>query len=404
VSNFLAIAAVTSTLRNILIGGLADLPGVTVTTRPLDQARTGTERPSQLNLFLYQTEPNPALSNADPPGRVRPGEVARPALALDLKYLVTAFGLDDDETDGHRVLGRAMSVLHDHPVLDGAAIESALPESDLADQVERVRTTPWPLSLDEISNLWNAFQTQYRLSSAYRTSVVLIDSAAQVRAALPVLTRGSDDTGVRAQSGLTPPFPTLTALGLPDARPSAHLGDTITLTGHHLDGDVVVPILRHRRLPDTIDLTPVTTGSPTSVQFELPDDPTGLLVGVWGVALRVLRAGEQDRITNEVPFALAPQILGIDPDPAPRIGGGVTLTITVTPEVRREQTVALLVSDREVPPGDRPPRTAILEFEVRAVTPGDHVVRLRIDGVDSVLVDRTTSPPSFDPAHKVTVT
>jgi hypothetical protein len=404
VSNFLAIAAVTSTLRNILIDGLADMPGVTVTTRPLDQARTGTERPGQLNLFLFQIEPNSALSNADPPGRVRPGEVARPALALDLKYLVTAFGQDDDETDGHRVLGRAMSVLHDHPVLGGEEIQSALPESDLADQVERVRTSPWPMSIDDISKLWNVFQTQYRLSTAYHASVVLIDSAAEVRAALPVLTRGSDDAGVRAQPGVTPPFPTLTELEVPDARPSAHLGDTITVTGHHLEGDAVVPVLRHRRLPDTIDLAPVTTGSRTSLQFELPDDPTDLPVGVWGVALRVLRAGEQDRTTNELPFALAPQIVGIAPDPAPRTGGDVTLTITVTPEVRREQPAALLLSDREVTAQDRVAQTDTLEFEVRVARAGEHVVRLRIDGIDSVLVDRTTSPPSFAPAHRVTVT
>ena len=403
-SNFLAIAAVTSTLRNLLIDGFADMPGVAVTTHPLDQARTGTERPSQLNLFLYQTEPNTAFVNADPPGRARSGEVARPALALDLKYLVTAFGQDDDETDGHRVLGRAMSVLHDHPVLSADDMESALPESDLADQVERVRTTPWPISVDEISKLWNAFQTQYRLSSAYHASVVLIDSAAEVRAALPVLTRGSDDSGVLAQPDLTPPFPTLLGVTVPASRHSAHLGDTITLTGHHLDGDTVVPVLRHRRLPDTIELVPATVGSATSVQFDIPDDPVGLPVGVWGVALRISHTGDQHRTTNELPFALAPQILAIAPNPAPRVGGDVTLTITVAPEVRPAQPAALLLSDREVTASPRVAPTGTLEFDVVDVAPGDHFVRVRVDGVDSVLVDRTTSPPSFDPAHRVTVT
>ena len=31
-------------------------------------------------------------------------------------------------------------------------------------------------------------------------------------------------------------------------------------------------------------------------------------------------------------------------------------------------------------------------------------MRLRVDGVDSLLVDKTVTPPVFDPAQKVTVT
>jgi hypothetical protein len=404
VSNTLAIAAVTSTLRNILVTGFEDLPGVAVTTRPLDQARTGTERPSQVNLFLYQTEHNAAFVNADLPGRVRSGEVARPSLALDLKYLVTAFGQDDDETDAHRVLGRALSVLHDHPVLAGDAIESALPESDLADQIERVRTTPWPMTVDEISKLWNAFQTQYRLSSALNASVVIIDSGLPLRAALPVLTRGPGDSGVVAQASLTPPFPTLESLSIPQLRPSAHLGDTITLTGHHLDGDAIVPVLRTRKLSDVIELPAVTGGTSTTVEVDLPSDPSILLAGVWGVVLRITRAGDQDRTTNELPFVLAPRILNVAPNPASRVGGSVTLTVTVEPEVQVGQRASLLLSDREVLAASPTAPTDTITFPVVGAAPGTHFVRVRIDGVDSILIDRTTSPPSFDPAQTVEVT
>jgi hypothetical protein len=402
VSNTLAIAAVTSTLRNMLITGFADAPGVAVTTRPLDQARTGTERPSQVNLFLYQTEHNPAFVNTDPPGRTRAGEVARPALALDLKYLVTAFGQDDDETDAHKVLGRALSVLHDRPVLSSEAIESALPESDLADQIERVRTTPWPMSVDEISKLWNAFQTQYRLSSALNASVVIIDSGLPIRAALPVLTRGPDDSGVLAQASLIPPFPTILDIAIPQLRPSAHLGDRLILSGHHLAGDAVVAVLRTRRLPDAIEL-PDVTGTGTTAEFDVPSDPAALLAGVWGVSLRISRTGEQDRTTNELPFVLAPRILDIAPNPATSVGGSVTLTITVEPEVRVGQTASLLLSEREVPAAALTSPTDTLTFDVVDVVPGEHFVRARIDGVDSVLIDRTTSPPSFDTAQRVDI-
>lgn len=403
-SNSLAIAAVTSTLRNILTAGFADMPGVTVTTLPLDQARADGSRPSQLNLFLYRTEPNPALVNSDPPSRARSGEIARPALALNLDYLVTAYGEDDDETEGHRVLGRAMSVLHDHPVLGGAEIESALPESDLAEQVERVRTAPLPISLDDMSKLWNAFQTQYRLSAAYHASVVLIDSTAPIRAALPVLTRGRDDSGIVARPDLTPPFPTLLGVTVPDLRTSAHVGDTLAVEGHHLDGDSAVPVLRHRRLPDTIELPAIVPTSSTSVSVDLPTDPTTLLVGVWGLALRISRAGEPDRLTNEVPVAVAPRVDGIAPNPAVRVGGAVTLTVTVAPNVRPGQPASMLLSDREVVAEPLAVPGPDLVFEVADVATGDHFVRVRIDGVDSQLVDRTTVPPTFDAAQRVTVT
>ena len=44
------------------------------------------------------------------------------------------------------------------------------------EQIERVRITPQPLSVDELSKLWTAFQTHFRISAAYQVSVVLIES------------------------------------------------------------------------------------------------------------------------------------------------------------------------------------------------------------------------------------
>jgi hypothetical protein len=325
-------------------------------------------------------------------------------LALSLSYLLSAYGANDDEIDSHRLLGRAMGVLHDHPLLDGAEIEAALPDSDLAEQPERVRSSPLPLSVDEISKLWNAFQTQYRLSAAYHVSVVLIDSGAAVRAPLPVLTRGQGDAGVLAQPDLTPPFPTLSALTIPNGRPSAHLGDTLVLTGHHLAGDSVVPVLRNRRLSAPIELPAATVASDASVDVEIPNAPAAWPIGTWGVSLRIVRAGEQDRTTNELAVPLAPAIQTITPNPAARVGGDVTLTITVAPEVRPEQMATLLLSSREVAAEPHPAQTDTLVFEVEAADAGDHFVRLRIDGVDSVLIDFTTSPPSFDVAQRVTIT
>src|SRR5215207_1594746 len=106
-SNPLAIAAVTMTLRSLLDRALG-APGVDVTTKPPDKARTGTG--DQINLFLYQTSISPALRNTPPPTS-RPGESAQPALPLALFYIVTAYGANDNDASGHRLLGHALSVL-----------------------------------------------------------------------------------------------------------------------------------------------------------------------------------------------------------------------------------------------------------------------------------------------------
>ena len=73
-SNSLAIAAVTATLRNLLVAGFAGdgaVADTAFTTQPPDKARSGTT--NQLNLFLYQTTPNAAWRNQSMP-HVKPGE------------------------------------------------------------------------------------------------------------------------------------------------------------------------------------------------------------------------------------------------------------------------------------------------------------------------------------------
>src|SRR6185312_13190823 len=98
-------------------------------------------------------------------------------------------GDSDIDATSHRVLAAAMSTLQDRSVLDGDDIRNALPGNDLASQIERVRVTPLPQSVEELSKLWTAFQTNYRTSAVYEVAVVLIDSQAAVRAPLPVLRR-----------------------------------------------------------------------------------------------------------------------------------------------------------------------------------------------------------------------
>ena len=154
-SDYRAMAAVTATLRNLLQTGIESVVGgFTVTTRDLDRARANNTG-NQLNLFLYHVVLNSSWRNQEMPRQAPAGDLAQPPLALDLFYLLTAYEADSAEPNviDHQILGRAMVLLHDHPLLGATEIDNALAGTGLQNQFERIRITPQPLSLEEISKL-----------------------------------------------------------------------------------------------------------------------------------------------------------------------------------------------------------------------------------------------------------
>lgn len=410
-SNALAIATVTATIQRLLTSRVpADLPpdlpaplsiaDLTVTTQPPDKAR-GTATNNQLNLFLYQTAINGSLHNMDMPPHIRSGESAGPPLPLDLYYLVTAYGRDNDDVVGHILLGQAMRVLHDHPLLGAEELRLALPGSDLHVQIERVRIRPQPLSADEMSKLWTTFQANYRISAAYQIGVVLIESLRPGRTPLPVLRQGEEDRGPTALPDLTPPLPTISAIELPERQFAVRLGETIRLRGFHLDGSAVQLLWQHPRLDDprTLPLGAITT--PTELQATIPTTATDWPAGLYAVSARIERTGEQTRATNSVPIALAPTITLSPTNAAP---GDLPLTVTVQPEVLPEQRVALLFGAREIVAPPRTAATDTLQFTVLDVDADQYVVRLRVDGVDSIPYEIAGMPPRLRFAATQTVT
>lgn len=410
-----AIAAATATLRNLLAneipridGELADLE---VTTQPPDLARKGVTK-AQLNLFLYQTAINAGWRNLDLPHATRPGERGMPPLPLNLHYLITAYGRAESDNDAisHRVLGGAMSVLHDHPVLARGDIRTALADTDLGDQFETLKVTPIAMTLEEMSKLWTTFQTQYRLSAAYELTVILIDSRTAVRAALPVLRQGEHDRGPAALAGQAP---SLTEMKLPRNQPAFRLGDDLVLAGRGLDVADTVLRFSSPRIAAPIEL-PVQAGErPGELIVHVPDAPEDPAArsrwapGVYTAGLVVRRAGAPALASNELAIALAPRIT-VSPAAAP--AGTTTLTITCAPRLVEPQRVLLVVGDRQVQagsvttPGDETlPTTVTFDVDLAA---GDYPVRLRVDGVDSIPVITSGTPPlpAFDPAQRVSVT
>ncbi|HEV7661604.1 MAG TPA: DUF4255 domain-containing protein [Allosphingosinicella sp.] len=420
-SNALAIAAATATLRHLLLTQVplidTDLSDLEVTTQPPDLARKNITK-SQLNLFLYQTVVAAAWRNHDLPSQVRPGETGNPPLALNLHYLLTAYGRGDSDNDSisHRVLGSAMGLLNDHPLLGSAEIAAALAGNDLGGQIERVRITPQSIGVEEMSKLWTIFQTQYRLSAAYEVGVILIDSRRPVRAPLPVIRRGPSDRGAVAVAGLAP---ALDQMRLPRSQSAIRLGEDAILSGANLTTADVTAVFSgaYPEAPapeDEVSVPVLDTGQPGDLGLhirDVADDATALSLwhpGFYLVSLVQTRPDVPPVSSNALPLALAPRITVAPLAASP---GDLVLTLSCEPRIRAGQRVLLIFGDRQVKPDTvtNPPdktKPTELKFTVKGVVEDDYVVRLRVDGVDSIPVIYAGTPPvaSFDTAQTVTVT
>jgi hypothetical protein len=338
----------------------------------------------------------------DLPQQTKPNEQGRPPLALVLHYLVTAYGSGDDDQMGHRLLGRSMSVLHDHAMLGPTEIRAALAGNDLADQIDRVRIVPLALSVEEISKLWTVFQAPYRISAAYQISVVLIDSNVPTKAALPVLKRGSDNRGVGSQGSLDSPYPNLTSIGLPLDQPSLRLGQTAQLLGAKLSGTAQGILLKHSSWDAAVEVPPAGTPTDTEIDVTLPNVPASWPAGFYLASALVQRPSEAyRRATNAQPLMVAPTITSALPLTATV---GSTLALSCSPEVLPSQRASLFVGDREVPAQVHAALTSSLHFTLPPDLAGSYFIRLRVDGIDSQLVlDYSAATPAFDPLQKVTI-
>jgi hypothetical protein len=383
-----------------------------------------------LNLFLYRVSPNPGWRNAALPSYGPDGARAtNPPLALDLHYLLTAYGSADFHAE--ILLGYAMHLLHERPVLDRASIRTALDPSplgpsilppafqalaaaDLADQVEAVTVTPEPMDSEGMSRLWSALQTHYRPSAAYLVSVVLIESTKPAKNALPVLSRGrvdpitERDRGVVVEPSLVPPFPTVERVVPQFAQPAARLSEPVRLEGHHLAGSSVMVRLSHRLLESPHTIVVGANDDPSGIDITIPsgagaqeDWPAGL----YTVTARLIPPGGGPPIdTNVAALMLAPvphlPPQSIQRDPA---SGRVSVTLDVSPQVRPSQKATLSLGGETASADPRTTPTSTLTFAMGQVPEGDQWVRLIVDGVESVLVDRKGRTPVFDPTQSLLV-
>lgn len=396
-SNYLAISTVTAALYTLLTDAARVVPGTQVTTVRPDGATTGT-RPAEINIFLYQVEPNGAYRNADLPTRRSNGDLMQvPQAALDLHYLLSFYG-NDTVFEPQRLLGSAVRSLHAHPVLSRQLIQQALNHtapfnapplntppnsSDLGDQVELVRFTPISLTLEELSKLWSIFfQVPYALSVAYQAGAVLIQSDETPQPSQPVRARNVYTLTFRS--------PVVDRV-ISQAGPNQPIvsGSTLLIQGQQLQGDIT------RVLLGGLDRTP-TIVADSQLTLPLPSDLPAGVQGLQVIQLTNLGtppAPHRGVQSNVAAFILRPSISALTATAS-------TVNFSVSPQVRVGQRVALLLNEFSVTapaaytfvPAPPTADSSSLSVGISGVKPSTYLVRLQVDGAESPLdFDETTN-------------
>lgn len=400
-SNDLAIAAVTSTLRYVLDRALqhphpGPVGSATVTTlRPDHLGDTDLVHAPGINVFLYQVTSNHAWNLTDLPTRRPDGSfLRRPIAALDLHYLLTCYG-EDASLDGQRLLGTAVTALSVTPVFTHDTVAAAmaayrgapetgfLNEADLADQVESVKLSLTALSLEELSRLWSLFlQTPYQLSATCTATVVLLEAGIAPRTALPVRQRA-----VTVSVGGPP---RLTALDTETPCEAAVEGSVLALRGSGLLG----PETRVRIGPARLPPGPGATSSLLTATLD-----QSVPAGVHPVqVLHLSRPGPQGmpptrllNSSNALPVTVRPTVTAVRADAtdvtvdlSPPLLAGQRATVGLSRIAGGSPTARDTLSFVLPPVADAAQPQSSVQVSRSDVPDGEWLVRVQVDGVDSL--------------------
>ncbi|HEY9624551.1 MAG TPA: DUF4255 domain-containing protein [Crinalium sp.] len=405
-SNYLAIATVTATLQRSLQATVqVDVEGARVTTVRPDSLGGGSPE-TGVNLYLYNASPNPAWRNADLRTRFSEGQIAkRPQAALDLYYLLSCYG-NEIELEPQRLLGSVIRTLHARAYLTRDMILDTvsdpayefLANSNLADQVESVKLMPMNISTEELSSIWSVFfQTPHAISIVYHASVILIESDDIPQRALPVRDR---------HFLIAPNQPVIDRVLAVERQQVITVNNTLLIRGQRLDSrDAQVRIGQAKVTPPKINASEIV--------IPLADIPRELLrAGVQSVQVihpkvqgnpPVRHRGLESNVAAFVlrPIVIEVQLTNLEEDDSDARSADIVVTTDLT--IGRGQRVILHLNERslETPASysfESSPCAAdthTVSISVSDVKPGDYLVRLQIDGAESLLeVDTAADSPT----------
>ncbi|RUS92876.1 hypothetical protein DSM106972_098010 [Dulcicalothrix desertica PCC 7102] len=408
-SNALSIAIVTAVIKNLLENGLvsdaiaASVGDVLVTALPPDKIQVGSDERAQINLFLYHVTQNRNVDWISQEYRNRHGSITpsntratNPPLALDLHYVLTAYGAKDFQAE--ILLGYAMQMLHKLPIITSDTIENALKNaadtstssvfsqaitglsvSNLAAQMGQIKVSPEFLNMEDSSKIWSALQTHYRPSATYQASMVLIDS-------------DSNDKSDFVDLILSEP--TIEQVAAPGQLEEITVGSTLLIRGKRLRGDIT-----QVRLNNIDKLFTPFDVQDTQVSIQVPPY---LSAGVQTVQIihSSMKSTEQHNLieSNIMPFVLHPKItvetLHVT---SLQVNDGdlrsIDINVKFSPKVGKDQRISVLlnkISNHEpfsyscLAPSQTKD-TDIITIPLKKIKPGEYLVRVKVDGAESAL-------------------
>ncbi len=275
-----------------------------------------------------------------------------------------------------------------------------LATTDLADQVELVKLTQLPLSLDEMSRLWALFpDIPYALSVAYQASVVVVEEDVAVlpaplvqrRDVLVRLINRPVIESIAPVSGPSGPIVAGAALAIGGLSLTGPAGATVNVGGQRLQPTAAAPGRLEIKLPAAGGGPPA---GPTLVRvtqldaFGTPPSPRPALSSEPAVFLL------QPKVTAA---ALAAPAAPAAPDAT---GYTATFRVTCDIPVQVAQVAALLLTDpgngkilRVVGGEDRTGPLNQLDFPTTGVPAGTYGVVLQVDGASSAPPPPTVTVP-----------
>jgi hypothetical protein len=190
---YTALRATSNTIASFLSRVFEHDPGLRTMFAPLGTRVVSLSSPEVmtqnseegLSVWLYRVMRDEETLNL-PPERVGPDRMRHRPLPVRLHYLMTPLssttGANSAGPETEQViLGKVLQTFNDHPALRGVNLKD-----ELSGTAVELFVRLEPLSLEEITRVWDAFEGSYRLSISYEVSVVWISSGEQPEPFSPV--------------------------------------------------------------------------------------------------------------------------------------------------------------------------------------------------------------------------
>lgn len=394
--NFLSLASVTAAIGYLLEEVNKDVPGIKITTRPLDALEL--QNPvNGLNIFLYLVKPSTSLGIIDVTTKDSSGnEETNPVLLLDLHYIITATAAENDDLVAQQILASAMRVLNEHPIISKDIIRKStrskegLEASDLASQIEDVKLNLEPLNAEDLTKIWSRFpSTNFRPSVAYTAAVVMIESK------LVPPSGPMKAIGMGPVSQLTSPNIEWIEPRVLEYSPDARL----IIAGSNLKAENVAV-----EFNQSLSVVPQSAQdvSDKRIIVLLPSDIEAGITKVSvvhklsslagsGAANGPAAARKTSLKSNVAPFVLAPRIVS---QSAANCKRGTDLVVNFEPPISREKPIYVMLGDgaflaSEAKSSGPQPDPKIRSVKITVPSDfqtGANLLRISIDGAESNLI------------------